>query len=101
MTDLALISKKEAADRLAVSVTTIDRLRRTGDLDTIRVRGCVRITVDSVNDYKALGLVRDGEERRAGEPSLARKRDTSQALAESLDDLFPIEALDRRRHKAA
>jgi excisionase family DNA binding protein len=39
-----LLTKKEAADRLRVSVRSLDRLRSMGQLKTVKVRGSVRIT---------------------------------------------------------
>jgi excisionase family DNA binding protein len=46
------LSKKKAARRLDVSEKTIDRLRQAGELQAIKVRGCVRITLASLLAYE-------------------------------------------------
>ncbi len=39
-----LLTKTEAADRLRISVRSLDRLRSVGAIKTVKVRGAVRIT---------------------------------------------------------
>lgn len=39
-----LLTKTEAADRLRISVRSLDRLRSVGAIKTVKVRGSVRIT---------------------------------------------------------
>lgn len=43
-----LLTKKEAATRLAVSTSTIDRMLRDGELSRVVVRKSVRIIEDEV-----------------------------------------------------
>jgi hypothetical protein len=81
------ISKQKAARRLDVCEKTIDRLRASGELDSIRLgdgqTARVRIEVASLEAYEA----RQG----AAEPKPERK-----------DDGLPIPALDKiRAAKAA
>ncbi|WPJ97641.1 helix-turn-helix domain-containing protein [Coraliomargarita algicola] len=38
-----LLTKKQASERLGVSERTIDRMIVNGELQRVRVRGCVRI----------------------------------------------------------
>lgn len=46
-----LLTKREAADRLSVSVRSLDRLRSVGAIRTVRVRGSVRITEAEVEKF--------------------------------------------------
>lgn len=46
------ISVTEVAKRLNVSPKTIYREIRDGKLNAIEIRNCVRITVESFNDYR-------------------------------------------------
>lgn len=39
-----LLTKPEAADRLRISVRSLDRLRSVGAIRAVRIRGSVRIT---------------------------------------------------------
>jgi hypothetical protein len=39
-----LLTKKEAADRLRISVRSLDRLRSAGQIGTVKVLNSVRIT---------------------------------------------------------
>lgn len=38
-----LLTKTEAADRLRISVRSLDRLRSVGAIKTVRIRGSVRV----------------------------------------------------------
>jgi excisionase family DNA binding protein len=38
-----LLNKREAADRLRISMRSLDRLRSQGEIRTVKVRGAVRI----------------------------------------------------------
>ena len=40
----SLLTKTEAADRLRVSVRSLDRLRSVGAIKTVRILGSVRVT---------------------------------------------------------
>jgi hypothetical protein len=46
------LTKRETALRFDVSTRTIDRLRAEGELEWMPVRGCVRITVASIEAYE-------------------------------------------------
>ncbi len=46
-----LLTKKEAAERLRISVRSLDRLRSQGQLRTVQVRGAVRITDAEVERF--------------------------------------------------
>jgi excisionase family DNA binding protein len=46
-----LLTKREAADRLSVSVRSLDRLRSVGAIRTVRVRGSVRITEAEIERF--------------------------------------------------
>ena len=48
-----LIDKREAARLLAVSVRTLDRLRSTGEIQAVKVRGAVRFTYAAIERYVA------------------------------------------------
>ncbi|WP_425499840.1 excisionase family DNA-binding protein [Cerasicoccus fimbriatus] len=48
MSQDSLISKKEAAKRLVVSDSTINRMLRDRMLSKIKVRGCVRIPLAEI-----------------------------------------------------
>jgi len=49
----ALLNKKEVAERLRISVRSLDRLRSQGQLQTVQVRGAVRITEAEVERFIA------------------------------------------------
>jgi excisionase family DNA binding protein len=46
-----LLTKKEAADRLSVSVRSLDRLRSVGAIRTVQVRGSVRISEAEIEKF--------------------------------------------------
>jgi excisionase family DNA binding protein len=46
-----LISKKEAAEILGVSVRTIERMLLNGEVTKVKVRGSVRIRLNELNEY--------------------------------------------------
>ena len=48
-----LLSKKEAADVLAVSIRTLDRMRSTGEILAVKVRGVVRFHPAAIERYVA------------------------------------------------
>jgi excisionase family DNA binding protein len=48
-----LLTKREAAARLRVSVRSLDRLRSQGQIRTVRVRGVVRITESDIERFVA------------------------------------------------
>lgn len=78
-----MATKTEVAGFLGVSVRTVDRLRETGELETVLVgRRSVRITVSSVAHYL---------ERQANAPAAAL------AAAESETDPFAIPLLEELR----
>lgn len=43
-----LLSRKDAAEKLNISVTTLDRMLRDGELHRLRIRGNVRIPLSSI-----------------------------------------------------
>jgi excisionase family DNA binding protein len=47
----ALLTREEAAERLRLSVVTVDRLRRQQELQTVRMGRAVRIPVESVTAF--------------------------------------------------
>lgn len=47
----ALLTKKEAADRLRVSVRSLDRLRSRGAIRAVRVLGVVRIAEGEIERF--------------------------------------------------
>lgn len=47
----ALLTKREAADQLRVSVRSLDRLRSVGAIRTVMVRGSVRITEVEIEKF--------------------------------------------------
>lgn len=47
----ALLTKTEAADRLRVSVRSLDRLRSVGAIRTVQVLGSVRITEAEIEKF--------------------------------------------------
>ena len=47
-----LVTKKQAARFLAVSIRTIERLICSGELVAVKVMRSTRITVESLRDYK-------------------------------------------------
>jgi len=46
-----LLTKNEAAERLRISVRSLDRLRSQGEIRTVQVRGAVRITDAEVERF--------------------------------------------------
>jgi excisionase family DNA binding protein len=46
-----LLTKTEAADRLRISVRSLDRLRSVGAIKTVQVRGSVRITEAEIERF--------------------------------------------------
>jgi excisionase family DNA binding protein len=46
-----LLKKSEAADRLRISVRSLDRLRSVGAIKTVKVRGSVRITEAEIERF--------------------------------------------------
>jgi excisionase family DNA binding protein len=46
-----LLTKREAADRLRVSVRSLDRLRSMGQIGTVKVRNSVRITESEIERF--------------------------------------------------
>lgn len=46
-----LLTREEVAERLKLSLVTIDRLRRRRELEVIKLGRAVRITADSVTAY--------------------------------------------------
>jgi hypothetical protein len=46
-----LLKKHEAADRLRISVRSLDRLRSRGKLTTVKVCGAVRITEPEIERF--------------------------------------------------
>ena len=53
-----LLTRKEAAQALKVSIPTIDRMLRDGDLPKRRIRGAVRIPMRAVSDIISYGRKR-------------------------------------------
>jgi excisionase family DNA binding protein len=48
-----LLDKKAAADLLGISVRTLDRMRSTGQIKAVKVRGAVRFQLASLQNYIA------------------------------------------------
>ena len=48
---MKLLTKREAAELLHVSERTLDRLRATGQIRVVRVRGVVRLSVAEVERF--------------------------------------------------
>lgn len=48
---IPLLNKKEAAAILSVSVRTLDRLRSTGELRAVKVRGAIRFDRATLDRY--------------------------------------------------
>jgi excisionase family DNA binding protein len=46
-----LLSKREAAALLAISIRTLDRMRSTGEIQAVKVRGAVRFTPAAIERY--------------------------------------------------
>jgi excisionase family DNA binding protein len=46
-----LLDKSEVSKILLVSVRTVDRLRQSGELKALRVRGSIRFSEDDVRAY--------------------------------------------------
>jgi excisionase family DNA binding protein len=60
-----LLTKQEAADRLRISVRSLDRLRSVGAIKTVQVRGSVRIAETEIDRFvtkhtSKLGTRNDG-----------------------------------------
>jgi excisionase family DNA binding protein len=47
----SLLTRREAADRLRVSVRSLDRLRSVGSIKTVRVRRVVRIAAAEIEQF--------------------------------------------------
>lgn len=47
----ALLTKKEAADRLRISVRSLDRLRSGGEIGTVKVLNSVRVTEVEIEKF--------------------------------------------------
>lgn len=50
-----LLSRKDAAEKLNISVTTLDRMLRDGELRRLRIRGNVRIPLSSIEAIMSEG----------------------------------------------
>jgi excisionase family DNA binding protein len=48
-----LLTKRQAADLLSVSVRTLDRMRSTGEIQATKVRGSVRFDPTNIERYIA------------------------------------------------
>ncbi|MFO0800498.1 MAG: helix-turn-helix domain-containing protein [Gemmataceae bacterium] len=48
---IPLLTKSEAADRLRISVRSLDRLRSVGAIRAVRVRGSVRIAEAEIEKF--------------------------------------------------
>jgi excisionase family DNA binding protein len=46
-----LLTKKQAAERLSIFVRTLDRLRSTGEIKAVKVRGVVRFDPAALERY--------------------------------------------------
>lgn len=46
-----LLTKREAADRLRVSVRSLDRLRSVGAIKTVQIRGSVRVAETEIERF--------------------------------------------------
>ncbi len=46
-----LLTREQAAERLSLSVVSVDRLRRQQELKTVKMGRAVRIPVESVNAF--------------------------------------------------
>lgn len=46
-----LLTREQAAERLSLSVVSVDRLRRQQELKTVKLGRAVRITVESVSAF--------------------------------------------------
>jgi excisionase family DNA binding protein len=97
--DSDLLTKSEAAERLRVSPSTVDRLRAQGEIAWVPVGRQVRFRPEAIADYvqRAERPVRPEGEReppaprarayRAPAPSPRRRRP---AVATDFDELFPL-----------
>jgi excisionase family DNA binding protein len=56
----ALVTKREAARLLHISERTLDRLRATGQLKAVRVRGAVRFSPAEIDRFIAKATVKNG-----------------------------------------
>jgi excisionase family DNA binding protein len=57
---MKLLTKREAADILNVSERTLDRLRATGQIRVVRVRGAVRLSTAEIEKFIAKQTIRTG-----------------------------------------
>jgi len=55
-----LLKKHEAADRLRISVRSLDRLRSRGQLKTVKVYGAVRITEPEIERFITKNMAKAG-----------------------------------------
>lgn len=51
MTKHILLTRKEAAENLTVSVRSIDRMISTQELSAIKIRGSIRIPLTEIENY--------------------------------------------------
>ena len=47
----SLLSKKETAREIGISVASLDRLRRKGEITSCKVLGQVKITIDELSRF--------------------------------------------------
>ena len=47
----ALLTRKDLADQLQCSVRTVDTLVAQGEIQTLRIRGCIRFSPDAIDAY--------------------------------------------------
>lgn len=57
---MKLLTKREAADLLRISERTLDRLRATGQIRVVRVRGAVRLSASEIEKFIAKQTSRTG-----------------------------------------
>ncbi|MFN8223397.1 MAG: excisionase family DNA-binding protein [Gaiellales bacterium] len=64
--DCLLLTRTEVAERLKISVRTVDRLLARGELRAIRVGSRRRVTIAELDRYvrAAMGLLGEGSDRR-------------------------------------
>lgn len=62
-----LLSESQAADKLGVSIATMQRMRKRGDIAWRQIGGRVRYTIDDVRDYieGARRCANDGDRARS------------------------------------
>ena len=94
----SLLTRRAAAEQLSISLSSLDRLRAEGELETIPVgRRGARITPDSVNAYVERQLVRARAlAGRAGEAVEADWTGDDSTYQPS-----PVALIDQRRRERA